>query len=81
MDRRAWRATVHSFARVGHDLVTKPPLLRRSLSDTGPKIPRPRRQVKMEEGTQHGVRNLHKSPEFTTNSDYALGEVTFLLLV
>ena len=39
------------------------------------------KQVKMEEGTQHGVRNLDKSPEFTTNSDYALGEVIFLLLV
>ena len=26
-DRRAWRATVHGVARVGHDLVTKPPLL------------------------------------------------------
>ena len=34
----------------------------------------------MEEGTQHGVRSLDKSPEFTTNSDYALGEVTFLLV-
>ena len=25
MDRGAWRATVHAVARVGHDLVTKPP--------------------------------------------------------
>ena len=25
MDRGAWRATVHGIARVGHDLVTKPP--------------------------------------------------------
>ena len=25
MDRGAWRATDHGFARVGHDLVTKPP--------------------------------------------------------
>ena len=25
MDRRAWRATVHGVAGVGHDLVTKPP--------------------------------------------------------
>ena len=25
MDRGAWRATVHGVARVGHDLVTKPP--------------------------------------------------------
>ena len=25
MDRGAWRATVHGFARVGHDLVTKLP--------------------------------------------------------
>ena len=25
MDRRAWRATVHGVARVGHNLVTKPP--------------------------------------------------------
>ena len=25
MDRRAWQATVHGVARVGHDLVTKPP--------------------------------------------------------
>ena len=29
MDRRAWKVTVHGFARVGHDLVTKqsPPCL------------------------------------------------------
>ena len=26
MDRGAWQATVHGVARVGHDLVTKPPL-------------------------------------------------------
>ena len=26
MDRGAWRATVHVVTRVGHDLVTKPPL-------------------------------------------------------
>ena len=25
MDRGAWRAIVHGFARVGHVLVTKPP--------------------------------------------------------
>ena len=25
MDRGAWRATVHGVARVGYDLVTKPP--------------------------------------------------------
>ena len=25
MDRGAWRATVHGFARVGHKLATKPP--------------------------------------------------------
>ena len=25
MDRGAWRATVHTCARVGHELVTKPP--------------------------------------------------------
>ena len=25
MDRRAWPATVHGIARVGHDLATKPP--------------------------------------------------------
>ena len=25
MDRGAWQATVHGFARVRHDLVTKPP--------------------------------------------------------
>ena len=25
MDRVAWKATVHGVARVGHDLVTKPP--------------------------------------------------------
>ena len=25
MDRGAWQATVHGFARVGHDLATKPP--------------------------------------------------------
>ena len=25
MDRRAWQATVHRVARVGHDLGTKPP--------------------------------------------------------
>ena len=25
MDRGAWQATVHGIARVGHDLVTKPP--------------------------------------------------------
>ena len=25
IDRGAWRATVHGVARVGHDLVTKPP--------------------------------------------------------
>ena len=27
VDRGAWRATVHRVARVGHDLVTKPPPL------------------------------------------------------
>ena len=26
MDRGAWGATVHGVAKVGHDLVTKPPL-------------------------------------------------------
>ena len=26
MDRGAWQATVHGIARVGHNLVTKPPL-------------------------------------------------------
>ena len=26
MDRAAWQATVHGVSRVGHDLVTKPPL-------------------------------------------------------
>ena len=25
MDRGAWQATVHGVARIGHDLVTKPP--------------------------------------------------------
>ena len=25
VDRRAWQATVHGVARVGHDLGTKPP--------------------------------------------------------
>ena len=25
MDRGAWRATVHGFSRVRHDLLTKPP--------------------------------------------------------
>ena len=25
MDREAWQATVHGVARVGRDLVTKPP--------------------------------------------------------
>ena len=25
MDKGAWQATVHGVARVGHDLVTKPP--------------------------------------------------------
>ena len=25
MDRGAWQTTVHGVARVGHDLVTKPP--------------------------------------------------------
>ena len=25
MDRGAWQATVHEVARIGHDLVTKPP--------------------------------------------------------
>ena len=25
LDRRAWQATVHGVARVGHDLATKPP--------------------------------------------------------
>ena len=25
MDRGVWRATVHGIARVGHNLVTKPP--------------------------------------------------------
>ena len=25
MDRGAWRATVHGVARVGYDLLTKPP--------------------------------------------------------
>ena len=25
MDREAWLATVHGVARVGHDLMTKPP--------------------------------------------------------
>ena len=27
MDRRAWQATVYGVARVGHNLVTKPPLI------------------------------------------------------
>ena len=27
MDRGAWQATVHRITRVGHDLVTKPPLM------------------------------------------------------
>ena len=27
MDRRAWQATVHGVARVGHNLVSKPPLI------------------------------------------------------
>ena len=27
MERGAWRATVHGVTRVGHNLVTKPPLL------------------------------------------------------
>ena len=27
MDRGAWQVTVHAVARVGHDLVTKPPLV------------------------------------------------------
>ena len=27
MDRGAWQATVRGVTRVGHDLVTKPPLL------------------------------------------------------
>ena len=27
MDRGAWQATVHGVARVGHDLVTKPPYM------------------------------------------------------
>ena len=26
MDRGVWRATVHTLARVGHDLAAKPPL-------------------------------------------------------
>ena len=26
IDRGAWRATVHGFARVGHNLAAKPPL-------------------------------------------------------
>ena len=26
MDRKAWRATVHGVPRVGHGLVSKPPL-------------------------------------------------------
>ena len=26
MDREAWQATVHGVTRVGHDLVTKPPV-------------------------------------------------------
>ena len=29
MDREAWPATVHGVARVGHDLVTKPPVNRK----------------------------------------------------
>ena len=29
MDRRAWQATVHEVARVGHDLLTKPSSLRK----------------------------------------------------
>ena len=27
MNRGAWQAIVHGFARVGHDLVTKPPYI------------------------------------------------------
>ena len=27
MDRRAWQATAHGVAGVGHDLVTKPPYM------------------------------------------------------
>ena len=26
MDKGAWQATVHGVTRVGHDLVTKPPM-------------------------------------------------------
>ena len=32
MDRGAWRATAHGVARVGHDLVTKPPYIYKILS-------------------------------------------------
>ena len=34
MDRGAWRDTVHGTARVGHDLVTKPPPLHIAINMT-----------------------------------------------
>ena len=35
MDRGAWWATVHRAARVGYDLVAKPPILRKDLCREG----------------------------------------------
>ena len=35
MDRGAWWATVHGAARVGYDLVAKPPILRKDLCREG----------------------------------------------
>ena len=34
MDRGAWQATVHGVARVGYDLVTKPPKEERNASSS-----------------------------------------------
>ena len=33
MDRRAWQATVHGVARIGHDLATKPHIDRKTISN------------------------------------------------
>ena len=38
IDRGTWRATVHGFARVGHNLVTKPPPVRTHSKPSGTKV-------------------------------------------
>ena len=72
MDRGAWQTTVHGVARVGHDLVTKPPPpLLSYLQTISPLLPAPDR-ARMERGgtglssCHHGqVAHKHKHINIT----------------